>query len=199
MLHCGRQQRIKCARLSTTKSQQIVGCRDIDFLLLESTRYADYLKAPTQRALARFMSERQESPYDSTARRWLALVERRQQNFIELWNTGRWQHYYTHAQFLDEMRKMLDLRNRWASLAGLPATEQIAIRHRSKQNEQQDRDGNELELRLRPHGRAATRPRPAAALLAAVPAQLSIAGLNAAKPLSRRIIACTIQNSATRA
>jgi hypothetical protein len=145
------------------------------------------------------MSERQESPYDSTARRWLALVERRQQNFIELWNTGRWQHYYTHAQFLDEMRKMLDLRNRWASLAGLPATEQIAIRHRSKQNEQQDRDGNELELRLRPHGRAATRPRPAAALLAAVPAQLSIAGLNAAKPLSRRIIACTIQNSATRA
>jgi hypothetical protein len=118
------------------------------------------------------MSERQESPYDSTARRWLALVERRQQNFIELWNTGRWQHYYMHAQFLDEMRKMLDLRNRWASLAGLPATEQIVIRHRSKQNEQQDRDGIELELRLRPHSRAATRPRPAAAPLAAVPAQL---------------------------
>jgi hypothetical protein len=51
------------------------------------------------------MSERQESPYDITACRWLALVERRQQNFIELWNTGRWQHYYTHAQFLDEMRR----------------------------------------------------------------------------------------------
>jgi hypothetical protein len=48
------------------------------------------------------MSERQESPYDSTARRWLALIERRQQNFIELWDTGRCWHYYTHAQFLDE-------------------------------------------------------------------------------------------------
>jgi hypothetical protein len=111
------------------------------------------------------MSERQESPYDSTAGRWLALVERRQQNFIELWNTGRWRRYYTHAQFLDEMRKMLDLRNRWALLAGLPVIEQIAIRHSSEPNELQDRDSDEL-------GRAAIRPRPAAALLAAVPAQL---------------------------
>jgi hypothetical protein len=91
MLHCGRQQRIKCARLSTTKSQQIVGCRDIDFLLHESTRYAELSKSADSTALlVCCMSERQESPYDSTARRWLALVERRQQNFIELWNTGRW-------------------------------------------------------------------------------------------------------------
>ena len=112
------------------------------------------------------MSERQESPYDSTARRWLALVERRQQNFIELWNTGRWQHYYTHAKFLDEMRKMLDLRNRWALLAGLPVTEQVKLRHSSEPVAQPNRDGNELELRQRPHSRAA------AALLAAVPAQL---------------------------
>jgi hypothetical protein len=102
------------------------------------------------------MSERQESPYDSTARRWLALVERRQQNFIDLCNTGRWQHYYTHAQFLDEMRKMLDLRNRWALMAGLPAAEQIAIRHSSKQNEQPNPDSGKLELR--PHRMAARRP-----------------------------------------
>jgi hypothetical protein len=118
------------------------------------------------------MSERQESPYDSTARRWLALVERRQQNFIELWNTGRWQHYYTHAQFLDEMRKMLDLRNRWASLAGLPVTEQIAVRHSSKQNKKQNRDGSELELRPRPHSGSTSRRRTAAALLASVPAPI---------------------------
>jgi hypothetical protein len=118
------------------------------------------------------MSERQESPYDSTACRWLALVERRQQNFIELWDTGRWQHYYAHAQFLEEMRKILDLRDRWALLAGLPVTEQIGVRHSSKQDAQPNRDGSELELRPPPHGRAATRPRPAAALLAAVPAQL---------------------------
>jgi hypothetical protein len=116
------------------------------------------------------MSERQESPYDSTARRWLALVERRQQNFIELWNTGRWQHYYTHAKFLDEIRKMLDLRNRWALLAGLPVTEQIAIRHGSEPSGQPNRDSGELELRPRPHGGFAGRRRSAAALLATVPA-----------------------------
>ena len=73
------------------------------------------------------MSERQQSPYDNIARRWLVLVERRQQNFIELCNTGRWRHYYTHAQFLDEMRKVLDLRNQWARLARLPVVEQISL------------------------------------------------------------------------
>src|SRR5262249_61074307 len=76
--------------------------------------------------LARCMSERHGSPYDSTAHKWLALVERRQRNFFELWETGRWQHY-THADFLDQMRKVLDLRNRWAVLAGIPVSEQTAI------------------------------------------------------------------------
>jgi len=118
------------------------------------------------------MSERQESPYDSTAGRWLALVERRQQNFIELWNTGRWKRYYTHTQFFDEMRKMLDLRNRWASLAGLPVTEQIVVWHSNKLNTQANRDGSELELRPPPHGGPAVGRRTAATLLASVPAPL---------------------------
>jgi hypothetical protein len=78
------------------------------------------------------MSERHGSPYDGTAHKWLALIERRQQNFVELWDTGRWQHYYTHAQFLGEMRKVLALRNRWAALAGAPVSEQIMIRETIK-------------------------------------------------------------------
>ena len=118
------------------------------------------------------MSERQESPYDSTACRWLALVERRQQNFIELWDTGRWQHYYTHAQFLEEMLKMLDLRNRWASLAGLPINEKIKFRQSSKPNVQANRHSSELELRPPPHGGPAVGRRTAATLLASVPAPL---------------------------
>ena len=65
------------------------------------------------------MSERQDSPYDSIARRWLALVERRQGHFIELCDTGRWRHYYTQAEFLDEMRKVLRVREQWASIAGV--------------------------------------------------------------------------------
>jgi len=33
-----------------------------------------------------------------------------------------------HADFLDQMHKVLDLRNRWAVLAGEPLSEQTAIR-----------------------------------------------------------------------
>jgi uncharacterized protein YjbI with pentapeptide repeats len=73
------------------------------------------------------MSERQQSPYDSIARSWLALVERRQRNFVELCTTGRWRHYYTQAQLLDEVRKVLHLRAEWARLAGVPVSEQIDL------------------------------------------------------------------------
>jgi uncharacterized repeat protein (TIGR03809 family) len=71
------------------------------------------------------MSERQKGPYDSIARRWLALVERRQEHFIELCDTGRWRHYYTEAEFLTEMRKVLDVRDRWAMIAGEPVSDEI--------------------------------------------------------------------------
>ena len=66
------------------------------------------------------MSERQESPYDNIVRRWLALVERREQHLANLSRSGRWRHYYTHAEFLDEMRNALHARNQWAVLAGVP-------------------------------------------------------------------------------
>jgi uncharacterized repeat protein (TIGR03809 family) len=70
------------------------------------------------------MSEGQTGPYDTIARRWLALVERRQEHFIELCGTGRWRHYYSRAEFLDEMRKVLRVRNQWATIAGLPVAEE---------------------------------------------------------------------------
>jgi uncharacterized repeat protein (TIGR03809 family) len=66
------------------------------------------------------MSERQKSPYDSIARRWLALVERRERHFAVLSQSGRWRRYYTQTQFLNEMRKTLQVRNQWAALAGIP-------------------------------------------------------------------------------
>lgn len=67
------------------------------------------------------MSEPQQGRYDSIAQRWLALVERRQEHFVELSDTGRWRHYYTQAEFLDEMRKLIRVRNQWARIAGVPA------------------------------------------------------------------------------
>lgn len=65
------------------------------------------------------MSEPQYGCYDGIARRWLALIERRQENFLDLCDSGRWRHYYTEAQFFDEMRKVLRVRQQWAALAGV--------------------------------------------------------------------------------
>src|SRR5271157_2924926 len=63
------------------------------------------------------MSARQPGPYDSVARKWLALAERRKASFVELSHSGRWRHYYTAAQFRDEIRKADGLCAKWASIA----------------------------------------------------------------------------------
>jgi hypothetical protein len=128
------------------------------------------------------MSERQPSPYDSIARSWLALVERRQRNLVELCNTGRWRHYYTHAQFLDEMRKVLHLRNRWAQLAGLPIGEQIDFRQidsqqtdwqqNIKQSARRNQDAGAQQVRSASQGTVGQRRWPASAILAAVAGRL---------------------------
>jgi uncharacterized repeat protein (TIGR03809 family) len=83
------------------------------------------------------MSERQQSPYDSIARRWLALVERRQEHFLDLCDSGRWRHYYTHAEFLDEIRKVLRVRDQWAAIAGLPPSDEAELdwKFRSRRSE----------------------------------------------------------------
>jgi len=66
------------------------------------------------------MSERQAGPYDSIARKWLALAERRQAAFVELADSGRWRHYFSRDEFRAEVRKAADLRDQWARIAGLP-------------------------------------------------------------------------------
>jgi hypothetical protein len=159
-----------------TKSQQIVGSLPHSFLLLESATRADYPPAPIQRRFGFIMSERQQSPYDSITRRWLALVERRQHNFIELCNTGRWRHYYTHAQFLDEMRKVLHLRNQWARLAGLPVSEQANLQQIELQPSIKQGNRPEQELGAQQatplSDSAIALRRPASAILAAVAGRL---------------------------
>ena len=66
------------------------------------------------------MSERQPLPYDSVARKWLALAERRYAHFIELSDSGRWRHYFTSAELETEMNKAAMLRDQWARIAGVP-------------------------------------------------------------------------------
>jgi hypothetical protein len=65
------------------------------------------------------MSARQTSPYDSVARKWLALAERRCLHFIEMSDSGRWQHYFTPAELDLEMRRASLLRDQWARIAGV--------------------------------------------------------------------------------
>jgi hypothetical protein len=65
------------------------------------------------------MSARQAGPYDSVARKWLALAERRRAHVVELRESGRWTHYYTPAELLEAMREAIDSRDEWARLTGL--------------------------------------------------------------------------------
>jgi hypothetical protein len=65
------------------------------------------------------MAAQQPGPYDSVARKWLALAERRQAHFTELCDSGRWKHYFTTAELNMEIRKASALRDQWARLAGI--------------------------------------------------------------------------------
>src|SRR5262249_29231332 len=141
--------------------------------------------------------ERQQSPYDSIARSWLALVERRQRNFVELCTTGRGRHYYTQAQLLDEVRKVLHLRAEWARLAGVPVSEQIDLQQidlqqidlqqidlqqidlqqidlqqNIKQSDRYKQDAGGRGAKLSSHAALGQRRLPASAILAAVAGRL---------------------------
>ncbi len=65
------------------------------------------------------MSERQPGPYDSVARKWHALAERRRAHVVELRETGRWRHYYTAEELLNVLREAVNTRDAWARIAGL--------------------------------------------------------------------------------
>jgi uncharacterized repeat protein (TIGR03809 family) len=65
------------------------------------------------------MSERQPGPYDSVARKWHALAERRRMHVIELRESGRWKHYYTAEGLLEALREAVGMRDAWARIAGL--------------------------------------------------------------------------------
>ena len=61
------------------------------------------------------------------ALRWRDLAERRRDHFLELYQSGRWKHYYTDEEFLKAMREAIMLAERWAAIAPWPeATEPAA-------------------------------------------------------------------------
>ena len=75
------------------------------------------------------MSARQTSPYDSIARKWLALAERRRAFLIALRDSGRWQDYqYSGAAELEAHLREIDAAcERFASIAGPAAPVQAEL------------------------------------------------------------------------
>jgi len=69
------------------------------------------------------MSARQPGPYDSIARKWLALAERRRAHVAELRDSGRWKHYYTADGLVEAMRVAVRGRDAWVKVAGLSLRE----------------------------------------------------------------------------
>jgi uncharacterized repeat protein (TIGR03809 family) len=64
------------------------------------------------------MSKRvQPGPFDSLSHRWHALAERRRAHFVEMYDSGRWKHYYTEEQFVIEMREAIKAAEGWERIA----------------------------------------------------------------------------------
>ena len=61
---------------------------------------------------------------DPAARKWRDLAERRRAHVVELFESGRWRHYYSDTEFLVEMRKAMAIAQKWAQLA--PTAEERA-------------------------------------------------------------------------
>jgi uncharacterized repeat protein (TIGR03809 family) len=53
-------------------------------------------------------------------RKWRDLAERRRAHMIELYDSGRWKHYYTEEQLVDRMREAINLAATWERLAAGP-------------------------------------------------------------------------------
>jgi uncharacterized repeat protein (TIGR03809 family) len=57
--------------------------------------------------------------WERIALKWRSLAERRRDHHIELYQSGRFKHYYSEADFLTEMRNSAALAERWIEIAPL--------------------------------------------------------------------------------
>jgi hypothetical protein len=51
------------------------------------------------------------------ALKWRDLAERRRGHLMDLYESGRWKHYYSDTEFLDELRQAVAIAQRWARIA----------------------------------------------------------------------------------
>jgi uncharacterized repeat protein (TIGR03809 family) len=69
---------------------------------------------------------------DAVAQKWRALAERRREHLVELYDSGRWKHYYTEGELLYRMREAIQQAERWAEIAPRPEDEIFAEQVRSE-------------------------------------------------------------------
>lgn len=55
--------------------------------------------------------------YEQLAKKWRDLAERRREHFVDLYQSGRWRHYYTEEQFIAQMREVVRAAETWGRLA----------------------------------------------------------------------------------
>ncbi len=56
------------------------------------------------------------SSSEQIAQRWCDLAERRRSHFIELYESGRWKHYYSEADFVIRLRDVINGAEQWQKL-----------------------------------------------------------------------------------
>jgi uncharacterized repeat protein (TIGR03809 family) len=61
-------------------------------------------------------------PADQVALRWRDLANRRRSHFVELYESGRWKHYYTQAEFILRLREVFQAAEQWEKLASAQLT-----------------------------------------------------------------------------
>ena len=59
-------------------------------------------------------------------RKWRELAERSRAHFVELYDSGRWRHYYTEEELLARMRDAIRLAEIWEQLSPTSDTPKVA-------------------------------------------------------------------------
>jgi uncharacterized repeat protein (TIGR03809 family) len=62
----------------------------------------------------------------AVAQKWRTLAERRRDHLVEIYDSGRWKHYYTEGELLYRMREAIQQVERWAEIAPRPEDQVFA-------------------------------------------------------------------------
>jgi hypothetical protein len=66
--------------------------------------------------------------FDKIALKWYGLADRRLEYFVELYQSGRWKHYYTRERFVLRMLDVIKATKLWGELVDRLVTERNAAR-----------------------------------------------------------------------